>query len=125
MVKPTAHDGLDECSSHSGLNFIIIYTHISIYRYVCLYISPSAGIGRQSDLKFRWHTAVNVQVVSWILIVIVLPIINYRGYSLTGKTSILHIVISGSTPDISRLNDNTYKPKKLNWLSGTLKMFRL
>ena len=34
---------------------------------------------------------VNVQVVSRI----------FRGYSLIGKTTILHIVISGSLPDIS------------------------
>ena len=69
MVKPTAHDGLDECSNHSGLNIIIIYTCLDTHIY--LYISPSAGIGRQSDLKIRWYIAVNVQVVSWILIVIV------------------------------------------------------
>jgi hypothetical protein len=26
---------------------------------------------------------------------------TYRGHSLTGKTAILHIVISGSSPDVS------------------------
>lgn len=57
MVEPTAHDGLGECSNHSGL-----------IRFVCF--SPSAGIGRQSDLKIRWHIAVNVQVVSWIVTVL-------------------------------------------------------
>lgn len=31
-------------------------------------ISPSAGIGRQCELKIRWFNIVNVQVVSWILI---------------------------------------------------------
>jgi hypothetical protein len=28
-----------------------------------------------------------------------------RGYSLIGKTTILHIVISGSTPDISKARE--------------------
>ena len=28
---------------------------------------------------------------------------GYRGYSLTGKTTILHIVISGSSPDNSNI----------------------
>jgi hypothetical protein len=35
LVKPAAHDSLDECSNHSGLN-----TN-----------NPSAGIGRQDNLK--------------------------------------------------------------------------
>ena len=65
MVKPTAHDGLDECSNHSGLNIIIINFDIS----------PSAGIGRQSDLKIRWQLAVNVQVVFWILCFIIVKYI--------------------------------------------------
>ena len=48
MVKQAAHDGLDECSSHFGLNYIY---------------SPSAGIGRQGKLKLYWYNIVNVQVV--------------------------------------------------------------
>lgn len=32
------------------------------------FTSPSAGIGRQSELKLRWFITVNVQVVSWIKI---------------------------------------------------------
>src|ERR1700712_1495362 len=42
-----------------------------------------------------------------------------RGYSLIGKTAILHIVILGSIPNIS------IELEKLNWLSETLKMSRL
>ena len=30
-----------------------------------------------------------------------------RGYSLTGKTAILHIVISGSSPDVSKIATTT------------------
>ena len=39
----------------------VIFVQINV-----ISISPSAGIGRQSDLKIRWCITVNVQVVSWI-----------------------------------------------------------
>ena len=85
MVKQAAHDSWDECSNHSGLNYINI---------VLLY--PSAGTGRQDNLKIYWYDIVNVQVVFRINLIIV-----KRGHSLIGKTAILHIVISGSSPDVS------------------------
>jgi hypothetical protein len=46
--------------------------------------------------------------------------VNYRGYSLIGKILILHIVVLSSNLNFSKM-----WLKKLNWLSGTLKMFRL
>lgn len=88
-------------------------------------LGPSAGIGRQSDLKIRWCITVNVQVVSWItnnvlpstymcislfenLFIFFCNKPGFRGYGLIGKTLILHIFVSGSTPDISNhiLNHN-------------------
>ena len=60
MVKQAAHDSSDECSNHSGLKIAKIFVY--------LYTSPSAGIGRQCELKIRWFNIVNVQVVSWILV---------------------------------------------------------
>ena len=69
MVKQAAHDSSDECSNHSGLNKDIYL----------LNTSPSAGIGRQCELKIRWFNIVNVQVVSWILIR--LGILKYRFYA--------------------------------------------
>jgi hypothetical protein len=49
-------------------------------------------------------------------------IIVIRGYSLIGKTPTLHVVISGSIPDISKI----YRlAREAQWLSGTLKLFRL
>lgn len=44
----------------------IILALMSLFKCTLLYKSPSAGIGRQSDLKIRWYITVNVQVVSWI-----------------------------------------------------------
>lgn len=68
MVKQTAHDSSDECSNHSSLN---LYTRLMVKMYfLCYYKSPSAGIGRQSELKIRWYITVNVQVVSWIMVTI-------------------------------------------------------
>ena len=48
-----------------------MYTFINQVKHSIYYcISPSAGIGRQSDLKIRWYITVNVQVVSWIKVII-------------------------------------------------------
>ena len=57
MVKQAAHDSSDECSNHSGLNIASIFVWLFTNR------SPSAGIGRQCELKIRWFNIVNVQVV--------------------------------------------------------------
>ena len=46
MVKQAAHDSLDECSKHSGLN-ITVFVNIRIRTVY----NPSAGIGRQDNLK--------------------------------------------------------------------------
>jgi hypothetical protein len=122
MVEQAAHDSLDECSNHSGLKLYIC----RVYSYGN---SSSAGIGRQYELKIRWYFIVKVQVLSrinklldpivkrlrhdifnigtWVRTpfglhnVYVILLSNQR-YSLIGKTTILHIVISGSRPDISR-----------------------
>jgi hypothetical protein len=56
---------------------------------------PSAGTGRQDNLKIYWYDIVNVQVVFRI------TFIYKGGHSLNGKTAILHIAISGSSPDVS------------------------
>ena len=58
MVKQAAHDSSDECSSHSGLNQV----------FIKIFLYPSAGIGRQDNLKIYWYNIVNVQVVSRIKI---------------------------------------------------------
>ena len=55
MVKPAAHDSLDGCSNRPSLNYVI-YKRIKK-------LSPSAGIGRQDNLKIYWYKIVNVQVV--------------------------------------------------------------
>ena len=56
-----------------------------------------------------------------------LLILIKRGYSLIGKTANLHIVNLGSSPDISinYIYILFFMLEKLNWSSGTLKMFRL
>ena len=59
------------CSNHSDLNlsFKQKRCHKIYVKHKTIFIhSPSAGIGRQSDLKIRWFFAVNVQVVSWITV---------------------------------------------------------
>ena len=77
---------LAEMSVRFTLALIVLNLFIQSY-------CPSAGTGRQDNLKIYWYKIVNVQVVFRI----------FRGYSLIGKTAILHIVISGSSPDISIL----------------------
>ena len=62
MVEQAAHDSSDECSTHSSL-ILMIY--------------PSAGIGRQGELKLRWFIIVNVQVVSRILPYNLFIIVDY------------------------------------------------
>ena len=79
MVKQAAHDSLDECSIHSGLNVCVyIYIYIFFLRKIPFVgmtgwavnsivfavkgsipflpnnINPNAGIGRQNELKIRW-----------------------------------------------------------------------
>ncbi len=69
MVKQAAHDSSDECSIHSGLKREIIF--FTLYYFdIKNSFNPSAGIGRQGDLKLRWGNIVNVQVVSRISIII-------------------------------------------------------
>jgi hypothetical protein len=63
LVEQAAHDSSDECSNHSGLTIIAI--------------NPSAGIGRQGELKIRWYIIVNVQVVSWIFLLIIVVKFNF------------------------------------------------
>ena len=69
MVKQAAHDSSDECSNHSGLISLLLahydaLTLISKYTYtIYTYNNPSAGIGRQDNLKIYWYIIVNVQVV--------------------------------------------------------------
>ena len=62
MVEQAAHDSSDECSTHSSL-ILIIY--------------PSAGIGRQGELKLRWFIIVNVQVVSRILLYVLFILLYF------------------------------------------------
>ena len=64
---------------------------------IIIFLHPSAGTGRQDNLKIYWFNIVNVQVVFRIKVKKNLA----RGHSLTGKTMILHIVILGSSPGIS------------------------
>ena len=47
-----------------------------------------------------------------------LKILNLRGYSLIGKTAILHIVILGSSPNIS-----TWEVKKLKSLNRLMSFY--
>ena len=101
--------------------------------FVIIIYNPSAGIGRQDKLKIYWYFIVDVQVVFRInnkkcmcfldLVVkwlrhnsfnvtfkgsnpfkVKYYMYNIRGYSLNGKTAILHIVNLGSSPNISMLN---------------------
>jgi hypothetical protein len=61
----------------------------------------------------------------------ILALCYQRGYSLIGKTTSLQFVILGPIPNISKVTfKSNFKSKflgleKLNWLSGTLKMFRI
>ena len=71
---------------------------LALANIIIIYLYPSAGTGRQDNLKIYWFNIVNVQVVFRIKYIENLA----RGHSLTGKTTILHIVISGSSPDVSK-----------------------
>ena len=83
MVEPTAHDSLGECSTHSSLIALAFYLFIVRVLELVDRINLSLiDINRKRSSRFSD--------------------INYRGYSLTGKTTILHIVISGSSPDNSK-----------------------
>ena len=53
---------------------------MSVRFILALKTYPSAGIGRQGELKIRWFIIVNVQVVSWIYIIKLLKSINKRPY---------------------------------------------
>ena len=87
MVKQAAHDSLDECSIHSGLNVYIITIIIIHLRKVPFdgmtgwavnsiafaikgsipflpsSINPNAETGRQNELKLRWYYIIRVQVL--------------------------------------------------------------
>lgn len=63
MAKQAAHDSSDECSNHSGLMLIIYKKILLSIKYKYIYKYPSAGIGRQDNLKIYWYNIVNVQVV--------------------------------------------------------------
>ncbi len=49
MVKQTAHDGWDECSSHFGPTLFF-----NIYSGFNLFVYPSAETGKQGKLKLYW-----------------------------------------------------------------------
>ena len=58
-------------------------------------MSPSAGIGRQDELKFRWYKIVNVQVVFRINIYIYLvKTLLITCIVKSNKTSILYKIIN-------------------------------
>ncbi len=65
-----------------------IYEHIYTYKEHSLMVKPEA-----------WSFKFSVRV--WMLFLYSKNITKNAKHSLTGKTAILHIVISGSSPDVS------------------------
>ena len=87
MVKQTAHDGLDGCSNHSCLIIHIMYL---IEKIRVLEKVDSASLSFVDVMSWTFKSFLGYNSVS------------IRGYSLIGKTTILHIVILGSSPDVSK-----------------------
>lgn len=59
MVKPAAHDSLDGCSNRPSLKYKAKGAPLgtnSNYKTIVIFLlqNPSAGIGRQCELKLRW-----------------------------------------------------------------------
>ncbi len=107
MVKRAAHDGLDECSNHSGLKIIFVYVNI--------YASPSAGIGRQDDLKLRWITSWTFKSFLGYMkrLIIYNTNFTFASFSTLSSSNLNVSVISylnADTDKISILNE-----KKKNW----------
>jgi hypothetical protein len=104
MVKPAAHDSFYKCSTHFSLNLEIIISIILLYLVRVLEVVDRLNLKlsdgnrvRSSRSSDKLKKSINR---SYILIKIYI-FINFRGYSLIGKTRTLHVFNSGSIPDNS------------------------